>query len=282
MNPMAQAFLRTADLQDQMMRAYNSFLKEPDRDRESGDLPFETAEYGGWGGEEYLGIGEERLERPVVFSHGLGRDAESFISIANKLRQEGYSGKDIYSITYGELFPGLEEGAEQLEDFISKVREHTCSEAVDVVGHSIGGLIPRYMAEEHGNGGDIRVLVSLGAPHHGSIYNDFFRSFGLPRMDQISSRSASEGFLEDLNSGEEDFQIYAVSGDYDSSYPVNNRSSHLNGAVNVNLVEGHEGVKNAESAQELIMKALEVDGEDLFIEAVEEIDGASILEDQSV
>src|SRR5690606_38097343 len=46
--------------------------------------------------------------------------------------------------------------------------ERTGSRQVDVVGHSLGGLIARYYVQRLGGDGRVRTLVTLGTPHSGT------------------------------------------------------------------------------------------------------------------
>ena len=56
-----------------------------------------------------------------------------------------------------------------LKPMIEKVLEVTGAKQVDIVAHSMGGLVARYYTNEAGGAGSIRKLVMAGVPHFGSV-----------------------------------------------------------------------------------------------------------------
>jgi triacylglycerol esterase/lipase EstA (alpha/beta hydrolase family) len=99
---------------------------------------------------------------PVMFVHGLGGDRRSFRALRDFLLGRGLRNFTSFSyplsIDYQRLAPEL--GAA-----IDAACEAARTDQLDVVGHSLGGLIARYLIETRG-GGRIRRLVSLGSPHY--------------------------------------------------------------------------------------------------------------------
>lgn len=70
-----------------------------------------------------------------------------------------------------ELLPltcDIRTAAELLGRHIEEICERTGSERVDVVGHSLGGLIARYYVQRLGGDLRVRTLVTLGTPHTGT------------------------------------------------------------------------------------------------------------------
>lgn len=231
-----------------MLKSYSSWLREPYRDRTEDEFPFD-ASVGGFGGEEYWNdFGE--AENPVIYSHGLGRTGADGREICLELLGNGYSGGELYAVTYGNFLPGLEEGAEQLDELVGEVLEHTGAEEVDIVGHSMGGTIPLYMMKEHGDG-DIGTVISLGGPEKGSYWNEYLETWGIPAKDEISIESARNGKLAGLDEHEFDATTVTVQGTEDSAYPVRDPEERHIGQYQITLETTHEGLKHPKIVGEL-------------------------------
>jgi pimeloyl-ACP methyl ester carboxylesterase len=102
-----------------------------------------------------------RHPRPVVLIHGLLGDPTNFLGLRNHLADHGV--RNFISFSY---LPRLDfqRLAPQLRRTIETACERTGASEVDVVGHSLGGLIGRYLLET-GDGGLVRRLVTLGTPY---------------------------------------------------------------------------------------------------------------------
>ncbi|MFB6203105.1 MAG: lipase family alpha/beta hydrolase [Candidatus Nanohaloarchaea archaeon] len=256
-------FSKLLDLQVQALKTGASAAKEPYRDRTSDeDLPFRTEGYGGFGGDDYFDT-EGEPEDPVILSHGLARGADDMDGLAHHLLENGYTGSEVYAIEYGDPMPSLEDGAEQLHSFIRSVRDHTGEEPA-VVGHSNGGLIPRYMMDRYGDE-DVEKLVAVSSPNHGSIWSDIWTAAGTDQ-NQISRRSAREGVLSELNDKDLDTEIYTVRGTHDGSY-LDPESPALEDALNVKVRGGHDI-----QSHEAVLKILEADGPEKAVESLEKME----------
>lgn len=98
---------------------------------------------------------------PVVFVHGILGDATNFATMRRHLARHGIRRFSTFvyrpRLDYQRLAPAF--GAH-----LAAVRAHTGADHVDVVAHSLGGLIARY-AMQTGAAGDVRRLVTLGTPY---------------------------------------------------------------------------------------------------------------------
>ncbi|WP_210591442.1 triacylglycerol lipase [Streptomyces sp. GESEQ-35] len=103
---------------------------------------------------------------PVVLLHGFIDNRSVFVLLRRNLAQHGRH--QVESLNYSPLTCDIRTAAELLARHIEEICERTGSKQVDIVGHSLGGLIARYYAQRLG--GDIRVktLVTLGTPHSGT------------------------------------------------------------------------------------------------------------------
>ncbi len=63
---------------------------------------------------------------------------------------------------------GMRERAMHLASLVRKVRRVTGEKKVDMVAHSLGGIVARLAIAEHRLGPSLRTLVTLGSPHQGT------------------------------------------------------------------------------------------------------------------
>ncbi|MEU3946090.1 alpha/beta fold hydrolase [Streptomyces sp. NPDC029526] len=103
---------------------------------------------------------------PVVLLHGFIDNRSVFLLLRRSLAQHGR--QQIESLNYSPLTCDIRTAAELLGRHIEEVCERTGSDRVDVVGHSLGGLIARYYVQRLGGDTRVRTLVTLGTPHSGT------------------------------------------------------------------------------------------------------------------
>ncbi|QLE70264.1 alpha/beta fold hydrolase [Streptomyces rectiverticillatus] len=112
--------------------------------------------------------------RPVVLVHGtLGNSVDNWLVMAPYLVKRGYC---VFSLDYGKLpgvpvFYGLgpiAKSAEELSVFVDKVRAATGVDKVDMVGHSQGGMMPRYYINFLGGADKVNHLIGLAPSSHGT------------------------------------------------------------------------------------------------------------------
>ena len=101
---------------------------------------------------------------PLVFVHGLFGDRTNFRGIRRGLRTRGAS-----NVAYFQYAPRLDwpRLATRLGQALDVLGRETGVRWVDVVGHSLGGLVARYLVDMRADA-PIRRLVTLGAPYFGS------------------------------------------------------------------------------------------------------------------
>ncbi|WP_155055492.1 esterase/lipase family protein [Streptomyces blattellae] len=154
--------------------------------------------------------------RPVVLVHGtLGNSVDNWLGLAPYLTKRGYC---VFSLDYGQLpgvpfFYGLgpiDKSAEQLDAFVDKVLATTGADEVDLVGHSQGGMMPRYYLKFLGGAAEVNALVGIAPPNHGTTLSgltgllpyfpgveDLLNTATPGLADQI----AGSAFLAKLNEG---------------------------------------------------------------------------------
>ena len=101
---------------------------------------------------------------PLVFVHGFLGDPTNFLVLRRFLAARGIRSFSSFSypprLDYQRLACGL-------RDAVDAVRAATGAVEVDLVGHSLGGLVARYMVEML-PGAPVRRLATLGAPYFAS------------------------------------------------------------------------------------------------------------------
>ncbi|MFI1372779.1 esterase/lipase family protein [Streptomyces longwoodensis] len=103
---------------------------------------------------------------PVVLLHGFIDNRSVFVLLRRSLVQHGRH--RVESLNYSPLTCDIRTAAELLGRHIEEICDRTGSPQVDVVGHSLGGLIARYYVQCLGGDLRVRTLVTLGTPHSGT------------------------------------------------------------------------------------------------------------------
>ncbi|MGW8766594.1 lipase family alpha/beta hydrolase [Streptomyces sp. NPDC055815] len=104
--------------------------------------------------------------RPVVLLHGFVDNRSVFVLLRRSLTRHG---RDcVESLNYSPLTCDLRAAAELLGRRVDEIRARTGHDEVDIVGHSLGGLIARYYVQRLGGDARVRTLVTLGTPHSGT------------------------------------------------------------------------------------------------------------------
>jgi len=103
---------------------------------------------------------------PVVFVHGLLGDRTNFLPMRTYLTSVGI--RSFATFSYG---PRIDHHrlADELGRAIDGIRDATGARQVDLVGHSLGGLVARYVTESSRQRA-VRRLVTLGAPYYTDAY----------------------------------------------------------------------------------------------------------------
>ncbi|MEU1463463.1 alpha/beta fold hydrolase [Streptomyces sp. NPDC005727] len=103
---------------------------------------------------------------PVVLLHGFIDNRSVFVLLRRSLARSGR--QRVESLNYSPLTCDIRIAAELLGRHVEEICERTGSTQVDIVGHSLGGLIARYYAQCLGGDIRVRTLVTLGTPHSGT------------------------------------------------------------------------------------------------------------------
>jgi triacylglycerol esterase/lipase EstA (alpha/beta hydrolase family) len=111
--------------------------------------------------------------RPVVLVHGtFGDMTDSWQALSPLLANNGYC---VFAFNYGgsdgnpiQGYGEIETSAAQLGAFVDHVLAATGASKVDIVGHSQGGMMPRYYLKFLGGAAKVGTLVGLAPSNHGT------------------------------------------------------------------------------------------------------------------
>ena len=103
--------------------------------------------------------------RPIIMVHGYAMNRANFIPLACRLAKAGLG--PILGFEYWTLGKTAS-AAKKLGEFVERVRAETGAAQVDVIGHSMGGVVGRYYVTFGGGDGVVANLVTIGSPHSGT------------------------------------------------------------------------------------------------------------------
>ena len=113
---------------------------------------------------------------PLILVHGWNSDSNEWTDMITYLENNGYKlngpNANLFVINlshclYGKANCEITGYADELSNLIDEVKWETHSQKVDLVCHSMGGLAARWYTE-YGYRNDVRNLVMIGTPNHGT------------------------------------------------------------------------------------------------------------------
>lgn len=123
--------------------------------------------------------------RPVILLHGYAQNRVNFLVLAERLRRAGIG--PLVGFEYWTL-GSVEKAASRLARFVDELG----APAVDLVGHSMGGVVARAYVTLGGGAARVRHLITIGSPHNGTELARF--GIGTPTTEL----AASSDFLRRL------------------------------------------------------------------------------------
>jgi len=164
-------------------------------------------------------------EFPLILLHGYGNQPSAWKKFIPYFESNGYiQGKNFF------LFDGRGENetpskidirinAKELQNLVQQVLTLTGSTKVNLVGHSMGGLISRWYIEQLGGNDKVHKLIMLGTPNHGSKYLPLLtrivryiddrletREKHRQKLTQLKNKNALHRAIQKLKEKDEDTQ----------------------------------------------------------------------------
>ena len=184
---------------------------------------------------------------PVVLVHGLGHNDGAWSTLGARLGAAGFF--DFTPVTYG-LADDVPRVAGLIADRVDMLVVSRSVERVHLIGHSLGGVAIRYWYDMLGGDARADAVVTLGAPHLGTIWTHlpFLRA---PARDLavdslVTTRLRRRGVQHD--------RWTTIGGNFDLVVPP--WRAHLPGAENVNVPAGHAGLLTSRAAAGHVCMAL--------------------------
>jgi triacylglycerol esterase/lipase EstA (alpha/beta hydrolase family) len=153
---------------------------------------------------------------PVVLVHGtFANSTDNWLVLAPYLEARGYC---VFSLDYGQL-PGvplvhglgpIDKSAVQLQTYVDTVLAATGAAKVDLVGHSQGGMMPRYYLKFLGGAAKVDTFVGIAPDNHGTTLDGLTKLLPyFPGAEDVISAAtpaladqiAGSAFLTKLNAG---------------------------------------------------------------------------------
>lgn len=104
---------------------------------------------------------------PVVFVHGYTGSGSNWSSAISRFRAAGYSSDELNAFDYN-WQQSNKTSAQQLSSYIDGVLAKTGADKVDIVNHSMGGLVSQYYLTKLGGTAKVSHLASLAGANHGT------------------------------------------------------------------------------------------------------------------
>ncbi|MBZ0236296.1 MAG: alpha/beta fold hydrolase, partial [Deltaproteobacteria bacterium] len=106
-----------------------------------------------------------RGPRPIILLHGYAMCRANFRPLARRLEAAGLG--PVLGFEYWTLGK-TSAAAKRLAEYVEEVRARSESDQVDIIGHSMGGVVGRYYVSLLGGDGAVANLITLGSPHAGT------------------------------------------------------------------------------------------------------------------
>jgi triacylglycerol esterase/lipase EstA (alpha/beta hydrolase family) len=134
---------------------------------------------------------------PVVLVPGTFENQAMWDLVAPQIKAAGYC---VFSLDYGNNATGdIPTSAGQLGSFVDSVLAETGASKVDLVGHSQGGMMPRYWMKFDGGASKVDDLVGIAPSNHGTT-NPLAKPAGA-FCPACAQQAAGSAFITNLNAG---------------------------------------------------------------------------------
>ncbi|GAA3071980.1 hypothetical protein GCM10020000_65850 [Streptomyces olivoverticillatus] len=139
--------------------------------------------------------------QPVVLVNGTFKlMVENWAALSPKLKEAGYC---VFAFNYGHMETDpIPQAAAELRDFVEAVRGATGAAKVDIVGHSQGGMMPRYYVKFLGGADKVDDLIGIVPSNHGTK-NPLAIPAGWTFCPSCVDQQFGSDLMKKLNAGDE-------------------------------------------------------------------------------
>lgn len=110
----------------------------------------------------------EAAGTPIIMVHGIIDNHSIFTVLRRGLAKRGFG--RMITLNYSPLTDDVRRVARRLKNVVDTVCRETGYDRVHIIGHSMGGVVSRYYIQHLGGDSRVHTLVTLGSPHHGTIW----------------------------------------------------------------------------------------------------------------
>lgn len=109
--------------------------------------------------------------RPILFLHGVLHNRSAFAYVIQRLALKGW--QHFEQLNLFTSLHSIARMAEQTKRAVERLLSRYDGSQVDIVAHSMGGIIARYFIQKLGGDAVVRNLVTLGTPHQGTKWSSY-------------------------------------------------------------------------------------------------------------
>jgi pimeloyl-ACP methyl ester carboxylesterase len=200
---------------------------------------------------------EERLDArnpPVLLIHGFLGTRGSMFMLEQRLMRDGFS---IFSFNLGVLNTrDIRTSALLIHRKVQSILDQSGLQRIDIVGHSMGGLIGLYYIKRLGGQKTVRRMVMLGTPARGT----WSALVGVATLGLWSSSSwqllPGSEFLSELHQGSlpNEVEFTTIAAERDWICPLD--ATQLEGAHAITVPLGHSSLVVSEQVYRKVLWAL--------------------------
>lgn len=155
----------------------------------------------GAGGADAPAAGATATANPVVLVAGTFSPGAALEPLAGRLRADGF---DVAVFELPDRGRGdIAASAAALGRFVDDVLAGRGAQAVDLVGHSQGGLVARDYVKRAGGGAPVDKVIGLGAPNHGTLLSNLALLGGCAGIVACGQMAVGSPYLAWLNEGDD-------------------------------------------------------------------------------
>ncbi|MEM1008020.1 MAG: alpha/beta fold hydrolase [Myxococcota bacterium] len=193
-------------------------------------------------------------EPPVLLIHGFLGTRGAMYPMELRLRKDQFT---VFSINLGLFNVGdIRRSAYKIHTKIKRILREVEMEKIDIVGHSMGGLIGLYYIKKLSGNEHVRKLITLGTPHRGT----WTTLLGIATLGVVSPSVwqllPNNFFLRELQAAPlpDDVAYYSIAGSYDVVCPP--LQCVLPGASSIELPCGHAALATSTQVYEVVREIL--------------------------
>jgi len=191
---------------------------------------------------------------PILLIHGFLGTRGSMLPLERRLAEDGAV---VFSFNLGTLNTrDIRRSAFLIHRKIESIIAQTPVKRIDILGHSMGGLIGLYYVKKLGGADKVRKLIMMGTPMNGT----WSAVIGIATLGLLSSSSwqllPGSHFLRELATGPlpQNVEYYTIGAARDWVTPL--ASTFLDGATHLTVPLGHSSLVLSNEVYERILWAL--------------------------